>query len=105
MITGASAGIGRASARMFSARGDRVGFLARDRSGLDGAVKDVENAGAQAQPIPPPPAHERRRDALATTPFAVLPGERWLAARTRRARNAGHPASWPPAANREVSAG
>ena len=42
VITGASAGIGRASARMVGARGDHVALLARGPGGLDGAAKDVE---------------------------------------------------------------
>ncbi len=52
VITGASAGIGRASARLFAARGDNIALLARGTAGLDGAVKDVHNAGAQALAIP-----------------------------------------------------
>ena len=47
VITGASAGIGRATARLFGERGARVGLLARGHAGLDGAVKDVEHAGGQ----------------------------------------------------------
>ncbi|OBI97779.1 SDR family oxidoreductase [Mycobacterium asiaticum] len=52
VITGASAGIGRATARLFGARGDKVGLLARGSAGLDGAAKDVQNAGGQALAIP-----------------------------------------------------
>ncbi|MBV9013383.1 MAG: SDR family oxidoreductase [Pseudonocardiales bacterium] len=52
VITGASAGIGRASAQLFGARGAQVALLARGRAGLDGAAKDVENAGGTALPIP-----------------------------------------------------
>ncbi|OYN77477.1 SDR family oxidoreductase [Mycolicibacterium sphagni] len=66
VITGASAGIGRASARMFGARGDRVALLARGPSGLDGAVKDVENAGGQALAIPTDVADYAEVDAAAT---------------------------------------
>ncbi|MFL6298281.1 MAG: SDR family NAD(P)-dependent oxidoreductase, partial [Actinomycetes bacterium] len=40
VVTGASAGIGRAVACAFGAKGDRVGLLARGETGLDGAVKD-----------------------------------------------------------------
>jgi NAD(P)-dependent dehydrogenase (short-subunit alcohol dehydrogenase family) len=50
-ITGASAGIGRAAARMFAGRGDRVALIARGRAGLDGAVRDVERAGGTALAI------------------------------------------------------
>ncbi len=51
VITGATAGIGRATAQLYGARGDRVGLLARGRAGLDGAAKDVENAGGTAFPV------------------------------------------------------
>lgn len=52
VITGASAGIGRATAQAFGRRGARVGLLARGQAGLDGAKKDVETAGGQALAIP-----------------------------------------------------
>jgi NAD(P)-dependent dehydrogenase (short-subunit alcohol dehydrogenase family) len=45
VITGASAGIGRACARAFGARGDRVALLARGRTGLEAAARDVREAG------------------------------------------------------------
>ena len=45
VITGASAGIARATARLYGARGDRVGLIARGQAGLDGAARDVERAG------------------------------------------------------------
>ena len=50
-ITGASAGIGRAAARLFGQRGDRVALIARGHAGLDGAVRDVERAGGAALAI------------------------------------------------------
>jgi len=50
-ITGASAGIGRAAARQFAQRGDRVALIARGRAGLEGAVRDVERAGGTALAI------------------------------------------------------
>ena len=52
VITGASAGIGRATAQAFGKRGAKVGLLARGEAGLDGARKDVEAAGGQALAIP-----------------------------------------------------
>lgn len=48
VIAGASAGIGRATAKLYGARGARVGLLARGQAGLDGAVRDVEAAGGKA---------------------------------------------------------
>jgi NAD(P)-dependent dehydrogenase (short-subunit alcohol dehydrogenase family) len=52
VITGASAGIGRATARLFGARGASVALIARGQAGLDGAVADVEEAGGKALAIP-----------------------------------------------------
>lgn len=52
VITGASAGIARAVAHQFGARGDRVALLARGEAGLAGARRDVERAGGQALTIP-----------------------------------------------------
>jgi NAD(P)-dependent dehydrogenase (short-subunit alcohol dehydrogenase family) len=48
VVTGASAGIGRASAIAFGARGDTVVLLARGQAGLDAAARDVEAAGGKA---------------------------------------------------------
>jgi len=66
VVTGASAGIGRAVARLFAARGDNVGLLARGRAGLDGALKDVENAGGRALAIPTDVADYTEVDNAAT---------------------------------------
>src|SRR5688572_14680119 len=52
VITGASAGVGRATARAFARRGARVGLLARGRDGLEGARRDVEAAGGRALVLP-----------------------------------------------------
>src|SRR4051812_2804024 len=51
VITGASAGVGRATARAFGARGDRVALLARGRAGLEGAAAEVRAAGGVALAI------------------------------------------------------
>jgi NAD(P)-dependent dehydrogenase (short-subunit alcohol dehydrogenase family) len=48
MITGASAGVGRATSVAFARRGARIGLLARGRQGLEGARRDVEAAGGEA---------------------------------------------------------
>ena len=45
VVTGASAGVGRAAAARFAQEGWSVGLLARGRAGLKGAAKDVEAAG------------------------------------------------------------
>jgi short-subunit dehydrogenase len=52
VITGASGGVGRATARRFARRGARLALLARGREGLEGARREVEARGAQALVIP-----------------------------------------------------
>ncbi len=51
VVTGASGGIGRATAQAFGARGAKVALVARGQVGLAGAVEDVEAAGGQAVAI------------------------------------------------------
>jgi NAD(P)-dependent dehydrogenase (short-subunit alcohol dehydrogenase family) len=48
VVTGASAGVGRATAVAFAARGAAVGLMARGAAGLDGAARDVKDAGGDA---------------------------------------------------------
>jgi NAD(P)-dependent dehydrogenase (short-subunit alcohol dehydrogenase family) len=52
VVTGASAGVGRATARTFAERGFDVALLARGQAGLDGAAEDVERAGGRALAVP-----------------------------------------------------
>src|SRR5665213_1222696 len=47
MIMGASAGIGRATAQAFAKRGAHIGLLARGRTGLEGAKREVEKLGGR----------------------------------------------------------
>src|SRR5690349_12530727 len=51
VITGASAGVGRATARAFASSGARIGLLARGMDGLLGAKEEIEAAGGRALPI------------------------------------------------------
>jgi short-subunit dehydrogenase len=51
MVTGASAGVGRATAIAFGREGAAVGLIARGRAGLEGAATDVERAGGRALPL------------------------------------------------------
>ncbi len=48
VITGASAGVGRATARKFARNGARIGLLARGVDGLEGARREVEELGGKA---------------------------------------------------------
>jgi NAD(P)-dependent dehydrogenase (short-subunit alcohol dehydrogenase family) len=51
VVTGASAGVGRATARAFATRGARVALLARGRAGLEATAADVEKLGGTALPL------------------------------------------------------
>jgi NAD(P)-dependent dehydrogenase (short-subunit alcohol dehydrogenase family) len=52
VVTGASAGIGRATAELFGARGARVALIARGEAGLRGAADAVDYRGGRALPLP-----------------------------------------------------
>jgi short-subunit dehydrogenase len=52
VITGASAGVGRAAAREFARHGARIGLLARGTDGLKAARREVEDLGSEALVIP-----------------------------------------------------
>jgi short-subunit dehydrogenase len=49
VVTGASAGVGRAAAVAFAERGARVALVARGESGLEGALAEIERRGGQAE--------------------------------------------------------
>ncbi len=52
VITGASAGVGRATVREFARRGAHVGLIARGVDGLEGAAREVEAFGGKALILP-----------------------------------------------------
>jgi len=52
VVTGASAGIGRATVRRFAAEGASIGLLARGKDGLEATRREVEELGGQAIAIP-----------------------------------------------------
>jgi NAD(P)-dependent dehydrogenase (short-subunit alcohol dehydrogenase family) len=52
VITGASAGVGRATAREFARSGARIGLLARGPERLEAARREVEELGGRALAIP-----------------------------------------------------
>src|SRR6266511_2378779 len=79
VVTGASGGVGRAVARSFGARGDRVALLARGVDGLAGAARDVETAGGTALPLAVDVADHAAVDAAATHIEAELgPIDVWI---------------------------
>ncbi len=51
VVTGGSAGVGRATVRRFAHDGYDVAILARGRAGLDGAAADVRRYGRRALPL------------------------------------------------------
>ncbi len=66
VITGASAGVGRAIARAFARRGASIGLLARGHEGLEGACRDVEELGGKALAIPTDVADAAQVEAAAS---------------------------------------
>ncbi len=52
VITGASAGIGRACVRAFAAKGAKLGLVARNVEGLEGARREAEALGAEVLVCP-----------------------------------------------------
>jgi len=65
VVTGASAGVGRAVACAFAKRGARIGLLARGHAGLEAAQRDVERLGGQAIAIPTDVADPEQVEAAA----------------------------------------
>jgi short-subunit dehydrogenase len=68
VVTGASAGVGRATARAFASQGAYLGLLARGLDGLEATRKEVEAAGSRALVLPTdvanPEAVERAAQAV-----------------------------------------
>ncbi|WP_226005206.1 SDR family oxidoreductase [Natrinema salinisoli] len=67
VVTGASAGVGRATARAFAERGAKIGLLARGEDGLEAAREDVEAAGGEAVVVPTDVADPDAVEAAAET--------------------------------------
>jgi NAD(P)-dependent dehydrogenase (short-subunit alcohol dehydrogenase family) len=65
VITGGTAGVGRATARAFAGAGFDVAVLARGQGGLEGVVADVEAAHCRALAIPTDVADAKAVDAAA----------------------------------------
>lgn len=52
VVTGASAGVGRATVRAFAERGAHIGLIARGKDGLEAARCEVEELGGRALVLP-----------------------------------------------------
>jgi len=79
VITGASGGVGRAAARRFAADGARVALLARGRRGLEGAAREVKEAGGEALVLPTDVAdHSAVQSAAASVEDALGPIDVWV---------------------------
>jgi NAD(P)-dependent dehydrogenase (short-subunit alcohol dehydrogenase family) len=79
LITGASAGVGRALARVYGRRGANVALLARGEAGLAGAATDVEAVGGRALALPADVADADQVEAAAERTEAQLgPVDVWI---------------------------
>jgi NAD(P)-dependent dehydrogenase (short-subunit alcohol dehydrogenase family) len=79
VVTGASGGIGRATARLFGAEGAKVALLARGETGLNAAADEVRAAGGQALPIPTDMAdYQQVRAAAERTETELGPIDVWV---------------------------
>lgn len=72
LVTGASAGVGRAVAVAFARRGWSVGLIARGRERLESAAREVENAGGRALVLPADVADAEAVDAAAEQAVAAF---------------------------------
>ncbi len=79
VITGASGGVGRASARRFGAEGAKVALLARGQAGLEAAAREVEEAGGEALVLPLDVAnHDEVEEAASAVEEALGPIDVWV---------------------------
>jgi short-subunit dehydrogenase len=79
VVTGASAGVGRATAQAFGKRGDSVALLARSEEGLHAAGEEVESAGGRPLVIPTDVADaEQVEAAAARTERELGPIDVWV---------------------------
>ena len=79
VVTGASAGIGRATAVALAHEGWDVALLARGRAGLDGGVAEIEAAGRRALALPTDVADAGQVEKSATRVEAELgPIDLWV---------------------------
>jgi NAD(P)-dependent dehydrogenase (short-subunit alcohol dehydrogenase family) len=67
VITGATSGVGRATAERFAREGARIALLARGADGLEATAKEVESAGGEALAMPTDVADPEQVEAAART--------------------------------------
>jgi NAD(P)-dependent dehydrogenase (short-subunit alcohol dehydrogenase family) len=79
VITGASAGVGRATARAFAQHGAHLGLVARGHEGLNGAQAEVEALGGRALVLPTDVTdHDQVEAAAAAVEAAFGPIDIWI---------------------------
>jgi short-subunit dehydrogenase len=79
VITGASAGVGRAAVREFAKRKAWIGLVARGKDGLEAAKSEVEQAGGRALVLPTDVADANQVEAAAERVEAELgPIDIWV---------------------------
>jgi NAD(P)-dependent dehydrogenase (short-subunit alcohol dehydrogenase family) len=79
VVTGATSGVGRAVVRRFARDGAQLGLIARGGEGLEGARRDVEDAGGRALAVPVDVADPRAVDAAAQAiEDAIGPIDVWV---------------------------
>jgi NADP-dependent 3-hydroxy acid dehydrogenase YdfG len=79
VITGAAAGVGRATVREFARHGAHIGLVARGTDGLEAAKREVEGLGGQAIVLPTDVADADADEAAAqATEDAFGPIDIWV---------------------------
>ena len=79
VITGASGGIGRATARRFAQDGAKIALLARGEAGLEAAAREVEELGGKALVLPTDVAYADQVEAAAQAAESELgPIDVWI---------------------------
>lgn len=78
-VTGASGGVGRATALEFARRGERVALLARGEVGLAGAEKEIRDLGADVLTVPTDVADPQQvQDAVTAIESGLGPIQVWV---------------------------
>ena len=72
VVTGASAGVGRATALAFARRGDRVGLIARDIGALNDVRQQIQREGGTALAVAADVSDQAQVEAAASTIEGVL---------------------------------